>query len=109
MLEIEDAESGWAPELSFEGYTASQIGYHAHLLIDAGLAKGVDTTPMGSQAPIAQITRLTWAGHEFIETARDDTRWIRALAIVKEKGGAITFDILKQVLSSLMRETFGLA
>lgn len=109
VLAIEDAESGWAPELSFEGYTPSQVGYHAYLLVDAGLAKGVDSTVHGGQAPTALITSLTWAGHEFAEAARDDTRWNKALGIVMEKGGAISFEVLKQLLTFLMKGAFGLA
>ena len=66
------------PEFSFEGYTPSQVGYHAYLLVDACLAKGVDVTTHGSQAPAALITSLTWAGYEFAEAARDDTRWKKA-------------------------------
>ena len=108
VLAIEDAESGWAPTLSFEGYTPSQVGYHAYLLVDAGLAKGVDVSTHGSQATTALITSLTWAGHEFAEAARDDTRWKKALGLVVEKGGAITFEVLKQLLVVVMKGTFGL-
>ena len=108
VLAIEDSESACAPELSFEGYTASQVGYHAYLLVDAGLAKGIDVSPHGSKRPVAMITSLTWAGHEFAEAARDDTRWRKTLAVVTEKGGAITFEILKQLLTVLMKRAFGL-
>jgi|ERR1035441_5116325 hypothetical protein len=108
VLAIEDSESGWAPELSFDGYTPTQVGYHAYLLIDAGLARGADVSPHGGKAPQALITSLTWAGHEFAEAARDDTRWRKTLAVVTEKGGAITFEILKQLLTILMKGAFGL-
>ena len=108
VFAIEDADSGWAPKLSFDGYTESQVGYHAYLLVDAGLVKGADVSTHGSQAPQALITSLTWAGHEFADAARDETRWKKALGIVTEKGGTITFEILKQLLLNLMKETFGL-
>ena len=85
------------PEFSFEGYTPSQVGYHAYLVVDAGLAKGVDVTTSGSEAPAALITSLTWAGHEFAEAARDETRWKKAMTIVGDKGGAITFELLEAV------------
>lgn len=108
VLAIEDAPSGWAPDLSFEDYSAAQIGYHAYLLIDARLASGTDVSTMGSDAPEGAITALTWAGHEFAEAARDDTRWKRAMGIVTEKGGSITLDVLKQLLTTLMKSAFGL-
>jgi hypothetical protein len=109
ILAIEDSESGWAPpDLKFDGCSETQIGYHAYLLIDAGLAHGQDVSHMGSDAPEGAITSLTWAGHEFAEAARDDSRWKKAMGKVAEKGGTITLGVLQQILISLMRGTFGL-
>jgi hypothetical protein len=108
VLAIEDAPSGRAPNLSFEGHTLAQVRYHAYLLVDAGLARGSEVTSMGGEGPEALIANLTWAGHEFAEAARDDTRWMKAMGVVREKGGAITIDLLKQLLGSLMKGAFGL-
>jgi len=108
VLAIEDAPSGFAPDLRFEGYTQAQIGYHAYLLMDAGLARGADATTYASDAPQAIITSLTWDGHEFAEAARDESRWKRARGIVVEKAGTITFDVLKQLLGSLMKAALDL-
>ncbi len=108
ILEIEDAPSGWAPDLAIEGYAPEQVSYHAYLIVDAGLAQGKDVTTMGSHGPEALITSLTWAGHEFAEAAREETRWKKAMGIVKEKGGTITLDVLTQLLGGLMRGAFGL-
>lgn len=109
MLTIEDSASGWAPsELKFDGYTDAQLGYHAYLLIDAGLARGQDASTMGSEAPEGMITSLTWEGHEFAEAARDEGRWKEAMGTVAAKGGNVTLDVLKQLLVSYMKSTFGL-
>lgn len=108
VLAIEDSPSSCAPELSFDGYTPEQINYHAYLLIDAGLAQGDEVTVFGSDIPQAEIERLTWPGHEFAEAARNDTRWTKAMGIVQDKGGNITLDVLKQLLITLMKGTFGL-
>lgn len=108
LLVIEDSPSGWAPDLKIEGYSDTQVGYHAYLMIDAGLARGNDVSTSGSQAPEGLITNLTWAGHEFAEAARDETLWKKAMGIVAEKGGNITLDVMKQLLISLMRGTLGL-
>ena len=101
-------QSGWAPKLAIDGYTSTQVSYNAYLLIDAGLAKGQEVTTMGSEGPVALITSLTWAGHEFAGVARDDIRWKKVMGIVKDKGETITLDLLKQLIGSLMRGTFGL-
>jgi hypothetical protein len=111
ILAIEDAPSGWAPELSevtLDGYAKAQIGYHAWLLIDAGLAKGSDVTCSSSMAPEGMIMNLTWAGHEFAEAIRNDTWWKKAMDDVKEKGGNITIDILKQLLATIIKAAFKL-
>jgi hypothetical protein len=100
VLAVEDTDGGRAPTLSFEGFSPSQVGYHAHLLVDAGIARGVDVTHLGSEAPAALITDLTWAGHGFAALARDDDRWRRAMRAINSKGGGFTFEGLKQLLSA---------
>lgn len=105
---IEDSSGGWAPDLAFDGYTEEQIGYHAYLIIDAGLARVQDVSTMGSAAPQGLITSLTWAGHEFADAARDEIRWNKAMAVVHEKCGAVPIDVLTQLLVALMKGAFGL-
>lgn len=108
LLKIEDEQSGYAPELSIEGYTRAQVGYHAWLLIEAGLAEGQRLDISDSEAPEGAITNLTWAGHDFAEAMRNDTGWKKAMGTVKEKVGSITFDILKQLLGSIIKAALGL-
>lgn len=108
LFAVEDAPTGFAPELEIEGYTASQIGYHAYLLISGGFAKGPELTHMGSDGPEARIMSLTWEGHDFAEAARDPDRWQQAVKIVKDKGGNVTLDVMKQLLTSLMKAAVGL-
>lgn len=108
LLAVEEAPSGWAPRFEFEDYTDAQVGYHAYLLIDAGLAQGADVTTYGSDGPEALISSLTWEGHEFLEAARDESRWKKAQSIVAEKGGGVTLDVLKALLISLAKSALGL-
>lgn len=109
LIAIEDHPDVYAPDpLKIEGYSDEVIGYHAYLLIDAGLARGDDTTEMGRTSPIAIIFKLTWAGHEFCQAAREETRWKKAMGFVAEKGGSITFTVLTELLASLMRKAVGL-
>ena len=109
ILSIEDSESAWAPRIMpFDVYTAAQIGYHSWLVVDAGLARGGETTHMGSDGPEAVISSLTWTGHEFAEAARNETRWNTAIAVVREKTGTVTVAVLTQVLVNLMKQALGL-
>ncbi|MHB8940947.1 MAG: DUF2513 domain-containing protein [Desulfobacteria bacterium] len=108
VLAIEDAPSGWAPALKFEEYTDAQVGYHAYLLINAGLAKGQYLSTLGNLPPQGFISTLTWAGHEFADAARDETRWRKAMGVVQEKGGTVTIGVLTQLLVSFMKGALGL-
>lgn len=109
VLAAEDAPSGYAPnKLTFDGYDEEVVSYHAYLMIQAGLATGVEVTHQQSPGPEAILTGLTWAGHEFADAARDETRWKKAMGLVKEKGGAVTLDVLKDLLTYLTRLGLGL-
>jgi hypothetical protein len=43
----------------------------------------------------AAVFRLTWDGADFLDAARSDTLWHRALAEVIAQGKSFTFDLLK--------------
>jgi hypothetical protein len=92
LIAIEQSPSASPPsevqELQMEGYSEEEVGYHALLIIEAGLAKGKDITGSGL-GPRGLITRLTWQGHEFLDAVQDDTRWAKARAIVKEQAGSV--------------------
>ena len=110
LFALEEHEHGYAPAtLSIEGYTQEQIEYHAYLMLQAGLVEGVATTDFHSSSPSACLTSLTWEGHEFSATARNETVWKGAMKTVRERGGEITIELLKQLLTSLMKAQFSLS
>lgn len=109
ILLIEDSPEGWAPQpIQIEGYNEEQIDYHAYLLIDAGLAKGETISLMDSAAPKGMLHYLTWAGHDFADACRNETIWNQAKRMVKEKAGTVTFELLKELLVSLLRKVLGI-
>jgi hypothetical protein len=71
-----------------------RVRYHLELVIDAGLATEIErvaATPCG--------VRLTHAGHEFIEVAREDARWRAAKTIVIEETGGQSLGLIKALLT----------
>jgi hypothetical protein len=109
ILAVEASPTGYVKDdLEIESYSPEQIGYHAYLLVDAGLAKGVDITTIGSSSPNWQILHLTSAGHDFADAARDDSTWKKATGLVKDKAGGVTLDVMKQVLISVIKSALGL-
>jgi Hypothetical protein (DUF2513) len=109
VLAVEEGPNGYAPDdLRIEGHTAEQLGYHAHLLIQDGFATGPITTHINGSGPSAQITALTWRGHDLADAVRDEARWRKAMGMIQEKGGAATLDIIKDVLLRLARGSLGI-
>jgi predicted transcriptional regulator len=104
-IEEQSAETSRS-RLSIEGYSKEVINYHIMLLKEAGLieARGTHGTSTTSWTP----TRLTWAGHEFLDAARNESVWNNTKEVVKDKGGAIPFEVLKDLLIKGAAAYFGL-
>jgi hypothetical protein len=109
VLAVEDRPAAGATgDIQIDGHTPGEVGYHSYLLVDAGLAKGVDVTTMGDSLPQWRILHLTSAGHDFADAARSESTWKTATTIVKDKASGITLDVMKQVLISVVKNTLGL-
>jgi hypothetical protein len=102
LLEVEAYTEidGWVP-LEIEGYSSTEINYHIKLLAQAGLVEAEDASTLGGSS--FYVSSLTWEGHEFLDAARDSSRWQKAKDLVAQKGGALTFEILKQVLMEIAK------
>jgi Hypothetical protein (DUF2513) len=90
------------PDISRE-----QLAYHAQLLIDAGLIEGTvhySSRRGGRVADTFHIQRLTWAGHDFLDAARNDTVWHTAKEKILKPGVSWTFEILKETLKALAKQ-----
>ncbi len=57
----------------------------------------------------AAAIRLTWKGHEFLDAARNNTVWRKALAHVKKAGVAVTLPVLEDLLKKAAKDLLGLA
>lgn len=85
--------------IELDGRLNDEITEHLHLLHEAGLIDAIDFGDMGEECWLPQ--RLTWEGHDFLDAARDETRWNKAKEIAGAKGGALSFDVLKALLVKL--------
>jgi hypothetical protein len=103
MLKLEDEPFDGGPtKLTNPDYPDNEISYHVMLLHDAGLIHAFDFS--GDGHPNWQPAYLTWAGHEFLEAAKDDTRWNRAKNYLKEQGSPMLFEVLKTLLVSYVKQ-----
>lgn len=109
ILAIEASPSGFAPRnLKVDGYTHEEIGYHLHIMLQAGLIQGADVTSHGAKSPEAIATSLTWAGHEFADAARNNELWAKAMEQTKEKVGSATIELILKLLAHLTSSALGL-
>jgi hypothetical protein len=92
--------------IKIEGYTEEEISYNVKLLHEAGYVNAIDASNMDGLC--WRPSSLTWRGHDFLDAARENSRWETAKKIVKEKAGTVTLAALQEVLVSLMKRAIGL-
>jgi hypothetical protein len=90
--------SGWSSFVD-EGFELAQIHYHVRLLHDAGLIEADEIVP-GQWWP----ERMTWAGHEFLDAARNDELWLEVKRRVERGPGAAPFLLFHELLIRMSRE-----
>lgn len=108
LLALEQHPGGFAPgEIAIEGATPEAVGYHVHLLAQAGLLLASDVTVLSSGSPQAKALSLTWQGHEFLDDCRNLDRWQRAKQLLGRVGSA-SLPVWQRVLADLVRQSLGL-
>ncbi|HEX9061474.1 MAG TPA: DUF2513 domain-containing protein [Clostridia bacterium] len=104
LLEIEKSESIIKPiDLCIEEYSNDEITYQIMLLHEAGLIEAVNLSHL--TAVCWKPQRLTWEGHEYLNIIRDDMIWNRTKKEIVDNGLPMDTEIIKQISSSLVRET----
>lgn len=71
---------------------------HLIIMIQAGLLDG-GVTETADDDPLVYVTRLTWAGHDFLSLARNEQVWNQAKTAVRKHLGDVSMDVLKGLLT----------
>ena len=100
-------EDGKDDELC-EEYGQDVVAGHVAILIDAKLIVGeVVCNEVG--VPVASvILRLTWAGHEFLDNARNDTVWNKVTSTIKNAATTASFEVLVEMLKVAVKSCIGM-
>lgn len=101
-----DVEGETKPDLS--KYTQDQITYHTALLVESELAHGGIGEDERGYPIAAGATWLSWKGHEFLDAARNETVWKKAVSKIKEAGASLPLTILQEVLTVGIKNQMGL-
>ncbi len=109
LLEIESWETSLVSRpISIQGYTDDEVGYNLHLLVDSDLIEANDISTHGNQVHRYHPSRLTSEGHDWLDHARDEGRLRKAAKKVLKHGGALSAEIVGEVLEELARRRLGL-
>jgi hypothetical protein len=99
---------GEDPKPDLSTFSEDQRIYHSALLIEAGLIEGIIRKGTNGFPNGTVRIRLTWAGHEFLDAARNDTIWHKAGERIKKSGVDVSLSVLKEVLNQLLKQSLGL-
>lgn len=99
---------GEEPKPDLSRYTQAQVLYHSALLIEAKLVHGSTIEDGDGEIATTITSRLTWAGHEFLDAARNDTIWKKAGEKIIHSGVQVTVSVLEELLKKLLKESLGL-
>lgn len=94
LLQIEATPVGqFTSKISYDGANPETIMSHVALLIEAGLVDG-PTLKTNSGGIMAKPTGLTWAGHDFLDSIRDESLWQKAKTTILKPAGGVALSVL---------------
>jgi hypothetical protein len=82
-----------------DGCTPENFHHNAILLTEAGFVHAMILQNLETTL----IESLTWEGHEFLDSIRDDTTWDKIKTVAKEKSIALSFASIKAIESHFLR------
>lgn len=92
-------------EVYLEDYEKDIISYHFYLAGDAGLVRLAEEVSQKTKGLIRPyILAMTWIGHEFIDSSRDELVWEKAMRRMVKVSGSMPFDELMKLLKNLIHE-----
>lgn len=107
LIEVENTNhSQGIRDLKIESYDATLIKYHIHLLNQAGLIDAVIQRDSANEIYATDVFELTWDGHEFLDSIKNERVWNKVIEFVKKKGGDMSFSVLKELAVKFSSEYF---
>jgi hypothetical protein len=68
---------------------------HFNLMLEANLVNKIFSKPDGGVVEFGYS--LTWAGHDYLDSVRDQTIWNKTVEAVAETGGSAALEVVKAV------------
>ena len=97
---LEELEKG-SPILCFPDRPEAEVLDHFAMLCEADLLQGQVIRESSGRILAASFERLSWAGHNFLEAARNEGTWAKVKDRILATGGNWTLDLVKALLAQM--------
>lgn len=91
-----------------EGYDDLAIKYHLLLLAQAKLIDYEPELTATGRIIRVFVFSLSWQGHDFLDSVRNDAVWAKVKSQASEKGVSLPFEVLKSLAIEAVKKLFGL-
>ena len=110
LLTTEDSDTS---ELRVADYITSQysfneVSYHITLLIEAGYMIALRADNLSSSYPDYIVQRLTYKGHDFLDTIRNDNVFNKTKTIISSTVGTTALSLIKDVALNYAKDMLGI-
>ena len=103
LLQIEALPAGPPAQYRTSEIEDPVLLAHFELVLASGLVNGKISRSQSSRGDVISISGLTWEGHEWIETVRDQRVWNETKRTCIDQAGALSFDLARAVARRLLR------
>lgn len=91
-------------------WDSKNVAYHLKIMDQAGYIN--NKTQWADNSPFWIYASLTWEGHEFLDSIKNDTIWDKTKEGIKNKGlelGSVPLVIIKEYATMQIKSVFGLS
>lgn len=88
-------------------YSDEDFVYTVEKLNEAGFLKATIARGLQNRFMKFSITELTWLGHQFLDTIRDDSVWKETKKITSKVAG-VSLAVLSDVAKDVLKRTLGI-
>jgi hypothetical protein len=96
-----------AAKLGILDHSNAAVLYQVVQLIEAGLLAGKFLNAGAFPPPAVVVFKLTWQGHEFLDSVRDPDIWLKTKARVAPVAG-VAFGVLVEIAKAEVKKRLGL-
>jgi hypothetical protein len=107
-IAAEPAGSGYFSVSFPDEYDNPTVYEHIEMLIEAGLVEGEVSRSIDMGITGIAIRGLTWAGHDFLDSIKDDTIWQKAKTTILKPTVSFTFSLFLEWLKAEAKAKLGI-